>query len=112
MNAEQFNDLFERRQNLSHETLVKKAEEYASEHDRLHNFKRAGKMAGCSAIKALAGMKLKHDVSVADMIDDAERGVMPSRELLDEKIGDSINYLHLLEALFIEAIEIDEYDLP
>jgi len=106
MKAEQFNEIFERRQNLSNETLVKKAEEYATDHDRLHNFKRAGEMAECSAIKALAGMKLKHDVSVADMIDDAERGVMPSRELLDEKIGDSINYLHLLEALFVEQIEV------
>ena len=48
-------------------------------------------------------MKVKHDVSVDDIVDDLKRGVVPPKEFVAEKIGDSINYLLLLEGLIEEA---------
>lgn len=41
----------------------------------------------------------KHTVSVYDLIEDYEQGKAISKEMWDEKIGDSINYLLLLTAL-------------
>ena len=38
-------------------------------------------------------------VSVDDIIDGLARGIVPPKELVAEKIGDSINYLLLLEGL-------------
>ncbi len=81
--------------------LCSKAEEYATD-DRLHNFKVAGKLQKCTAVKALGGMMAKHTVSVYDLIDDYEQGEAISKETWAEKIGDSINYLLLLTALLAE----------
>jgi hypothetical protein len=47
-------------------------------------------------------MMAKHWVSVLDIIDKLVTNNYVSGELIDEKIGDSINYLILLEAMLIE----------
>lgn len=88
------------------QTLGNKAKEYASRKDRLHNFGKAKEIYRCETREyALLGMLNKHLVSVIDMILNYEKcGFLPSKELIKEKIGDSINYLILLEALFLEDI--------
>jgi len=81
---------------------VKNAE-YSRNDDKLHNFKRAGALLGCTPHEALVGMWSKHLVSVLDMVSDyAAFGKIPDSKMLDEKFTDAINYLHLLEALFRE----------
>ena len=50
--------------------------------------------------KALAGMFMKHLVSVLDLI---EGSLSPSEYMVNEKIGDAINYLILLEAVLKEG---------
>lgn len=84
-------------------TLNIKGEEYSREGDRLWNFKRAGVKKGETPAQALMGMKVKHDVSVDDIVDMLARGHVPSRAAMFEKIGDSINYLLLLAGLIEEA---------
>jgi hypothetical protein len=84
--------------------LLEKAKDYATEDDRLHNFKFAGRIAGISPERALMGFKLKHDVSVQDIVNDLDGGKLPVIERVKEKIGDCINYLILLEALIIERL--------
>lgn len=79
--------------------LAIKADEYASSADRLHNFKTAAKMLDTTPEVALVGMAIKHAVSVQDMVIQPE---IITPELIDEKIGDCINYLVLLEALMLE----------
>lgn len=86
-------------QKVSVETLLNKAKEYATDGDRLHNFKVAADVQGISPTAALAGMMAKHTVSVYDMIGTSE--VYPL-DLWEEKIKDSINYLFLLWALLNE----------
>lgn len=83
------------------DVLGTKADEYATT-DRLHNFKIAGELQNCTPIKALGGMMSKHTVSVYDLINDYEAGKEIPLDLWNEKIGDSINYLLLLNALIIE----------
>jgi hypothetical protein len=83
-------------------TLIRKATEYAREDGRLHNFHVAGMMSRQSPEKALLGMMLKHDVSIRDIVEDLDRGIFPTDELLTEKITDLINYHVLLKALIVE----------
>lgn len=102
MNTETFNQIVDKRVEKIKATLIKKAAEYSSDDDRLHNFKIAGRINGETPEKALWGMMAKHLVSVIDIIADSNRGRLPSAAIRDEKLGDAINYLILLEALLIE----------
>lgn len=99
MTNQEFTDVFDRRMELARKVLVKKGEEYASNTDRLHNFKQAGAMLGESPEQALWGMNAKHIISMQDMIKAPDT---VTEAQADEKIGDAINYLILLEALLKE----------
>ena len=100
MNIEDFDKLLNNRLNKIKETLSSKAKEYASG-DRLYNFKYAAKINNISQEKALWGMATKHLVSVIDLVNGR---INLSNEIVDEKIGDMINYLILLEAVLKEKI--------
>lgn len=82
--------------------LGTKGEEYATDSDRLHNFKVAAQVQGITNKEALSGMMAKHTVSIYDMIGD---GKDHSLEKWDEKILDHINYLILLRAIVVEEDE-------
>jgi len=86
--------------------MCKKSAEYARGEDKLHNFKKASQMRGLPPEECLRGMKLKHDVSIDDMLDDL---INPdkeySQELWQEKLHDEINYLFLLWALLYERYD-------
>lgn len=95
-----------------------KSDEYSSEGDKLHNFKRAGRIAGTSPEKALMGMAMKHLVSILDIIDKLDKqcgtdeNKFPSKEdiltinaymkMVHEKVGDLTNYMYLFEGHIIE----------
>ena len=102
MNAKDFNEIVAARMDWCNKTLCAKGDEYARDGDRLWNFKAAGRKRNQHPAQALAGMEVKHDVSVDDIIDGLARGIVPPKELVAEKIGDSINYLLLLEGLIEE----------
>ena len=111
MNAKDFNKIVAARMVWCNKTLCAKGDEYAREGDRLWNFKVAARKLNCHPAEALAGMMVKHTVSVDDIIDGLSRGIVPPKELVAEKIGDSINYLLLLEGLIEEARgEVPEVD--
>lgn len=97
-----FDNLIERRLEKIRFTLTKKAQEYATSNDRFHNFKVAAQIENTTPEKALKGMMVKHEVSVKDLIEG--RGDITAA-LIDEKIGDNINYLILLEGLLKEKLE-------
>lgn len=99
MTAEQFDAIVESRLAFIKTILGKKAKEYAIG-DRLYNFKRAAEILRTTPQRALAGMLAKHLVSVLDLI---EGSLTPSEYMVNEKIGDAINYLILLEAVLKEG---------
>ncbi len=82
--------------------LGSKAAEYAKDDNRLHNFDTAARVLGTTPEKALDGMMVKHEVSVRDMINSPES---VTKELVDEKIGDFINYLVLLEHMLLRRVK-------
>jgi hypothetical protein len=106
MTSEKFDEIVESRLEKCRGVLAKKGVEYSQDSDRLSNFKTAAKFESEGPEMALRGMLTKHIVSVYNIVDDIEfDDVLPSRELLGEKIIDCINYLMLLEALIEERRE-------
>lgn len=94
-----FNSIVEAKIEEIRNTLVGKAKEYAADHDRLHNFAVTAKVRDQNLTQALAGMMVKHTVSVYDMINSGEAY---SKALWDEKTGDHLVYLLLLQATIVE----------
>lgn len=103
MNDPVFVDLVKTRTLKIQNVLAKKAKEYARG-DRLHNFKRAAKALNCTPERACISFWMKHVVSILDMVDDIEAGRLNTIPLWDEKIGDAVNYLILLEGLVVERL--------
>lgn len=90
-------------------SLVVKAKEYVRNEDRMHNFNRASAKTGESRERAIRGFRLKHDVSVDDLLDDMDNGHIPTVEYVTEKYGDIINY-NILELMSV-LHKIDEHEL-
>jgi len=99
MEEEKFDKIVAIRLHKIEELLLRKSKEYAFNGDRLWNFKQAARFTGQSQQKALWGIAAKHFASVDDLVN---KRLAPRREMIDEKIGDLINYLIILEAVFIE----------
>lgn len=99
MNSEWFEKVIKVQIKTCEDVLIGKAKEYATDDDRLHNFKNAAGMMSCDPKEALAGMMAKHTISVYDM---CRSGKDYPIELWNEKITDHINYLLLLKAIVEE----------
>ena len=97
MNQKEFDALLNQRLAKIKDILQSKGTGYSFNNDRLHNFKVAARITGESSPQALWGMALKHLVSMEDLI---KGRLENTRGNVDEKLGDMINYLILLEALF------------
>lgn len=107
MNSEQFEKIIEDQIETCKGILLKKAGEYATGGDRLHNFKAASGMMGCAPTDALSGMMAKHTISIYDM---CRSGHSYPMELWNEKITDHINYLLLLKAAVVEELQQEKDD--
>ena len=104
MNNKIFEDYVEDRIKLIKQVLKNKGKEYSPDIDRLHNFRRAAILRKTTPENVLLGMKVKHTVSIEDIVDNIEQGKLPTIELLAEKIGDEINYWIILEIIIKERI--------
>ena len=99
---EQFDEQLDELLKVTKSVLGSKANEYASEHNRYHNFvlsRNVLQMASASRIsipQMILALATKHSTSCMDII----RAVTAKRKLrrafIDEKFGDLINYLFLL----------------
>jgi hypothetical protein len=101
MKHSDFDLIVEKRKEQITAVLARKSKEYSSEDDRFHNFKRAAVILETTQEKALAGMLVKHMVSVLDIVNNPDKF---TANAVDEKIGDSINYLILLEGTLYERM--------
>ena len=100
MNQQHFQAVVESRIERTLELLGVKGKEYARGGDRLSNFKRAASIKRETVEKAWLGIWSKHLVSILDMIDDVQAGCSPAPfAQWQEKIGDTIVYMILLEAI-------------
>ncbi len=96
MTNKRFNEIVEAELINIKNILVKKADEYNLEKDRLGFFKRAAIFSQSSSEKVLYGFLLKHLQSITDMINSEKKY---PKDMWLEKITDIENYLILLIAL-------------
>jgi len=113
MNSKDFSEVVDRRIKYIEDVLKCKGSEYATNKDRLSNFKEVAHLLSCTPERALMGFVAKHIVALVQFVKEREE----CRELRDfgywnEKIGDIINYMILLDALVCERITDyqDSYD--
>lgn len=99
MKTNEFDKIVNERIKKIKDILTSKAGEYASEEDRLFNFKIAAKINRVKPAEALWGMASKHLASILKIIEEVGNGKKVQKDVSDEKIGDMINYLILLEAV-------------
>jgi len=85
--------------------LLVKGREYRRNDNVFHNFDRGAAVIGQIPEKVLYGFMLKHLVSVMDMLDDIEKGKIPPAPVVDEKVGDIMVYMVILEAMIKNRIE-------
>jgi hypothetical protein len=101
-----FEECIENRIRNIREVLSIKAKEYATDTNRFHNFDVGARILNTTPEAALQGMMLKHIVSILDLVHWASTNEdMLTESIIDEKIGDTINYLLLLEGLLLRRIE-------
>lgn len=99
MDNAEFSKIVENQIEHCRSLLCKKGKEYDAEtDDRFHSFKVAAKLQNISTEQALAGMMVKHTISIYDMIGSE----CSNLALWDEKITDQINYLLLLKGLLMD----------
>jgi hypothetical protein len=96
MDIETFDKLVAEQLKQCSDILTVKAKEYATPTDRLHNFLVAAEVMDVPPRQALAGMMVKHTVSIYDMCN--SQYIYPDA-VWDEKITDHINYLILLKGI-------------
>jgi len=98
MTEQEFQEVLNARLIKIKETLSSKAKEYATDMDKLHNFNVGARLTGQTRERVLWGFALKHYISFLDILDGLDKGKLPSEAMVDEKVGDLINYLVLVEA--------------
>ena len=99
MTNEKFAEIVREQIERCETVLLRKSAEYSTKQDKLHNFRLAAGLQGCSEKEALYGMWAKHLVSLSDM---CRSGKSYALELWQEKITDTINYALLLYGLVRE----------
>lgn len=82
--------------------LTSKAADYASDVDRLANFKRGAALVDLTPKQYAQALVTKHIVAIADKVISDE---VMTPTFVAEKIGDVINYMMLIEALNQEKIK-------
>lgn len=105
MKIDNFEKLFhEIVEECKQKALINKSKEYVRGDNKFHNFLRAAEIKHIHLIEAEEGMRIKHIVSILDMIDDAvKHDIYPSKELAMEKITDNIVYQMILLGMLIEG---------
>lgn len=93
MSSEEFNDLLDKLDGSSLQTLKEKNAKYSTNGDCLHNFRSGGDIFGGTPAQACWGYLTKHLVALRDMVD---RNDFSDNSDFLEKCQDSINYIRFL----------------
>ena len=110
MTENRFEQIVDETLNQIKETLIQKGREYRRNNNPFHNFDEGSKRSGLIREKVLDGMLLKHEISIADMTNDLEKGILPKIETVEEKFGDNLIYLILKKASIIDKIENEKLE--
>lgn len=87
------------------ELLLVKGKEYRRNNNPYHNFEKGAQMTGETPQKVLHGFQLKHLISLSDIRNDIAFGVLPKKEVVNEKINDVLVYTLIEKAMILEQIK-------
>jgi hypothetical protein len=111
MDRPTFDQIVGKRLDLIKKVLVSKGKEYSTETDVFHNFRAAAGVSFHNAPEKVAWeFMTKHLQSIKDILNHVEIGGFngyPSEALVEEKIGDAVNYLILIEGMLKERIKYE-----
>ena len=110
MNNKKFEKLCNEVLDEAQNTLFWKSQEYASDEDRLANFRQPSSMMNCSPAEVCLMYQMKHISSIAKMAKESSQGVLPTQELLMEKCKDMLNYTLIFYTIMTEMIEQQAQD--
>lgn len=108
MEKEFFKSVLDKTLDTTKHALGIKAMEYIRNDNAMHNFDVGARKTGQIRERVIYGFALKHHISIDDIRDDLEKGILPSEELIEEKFGDAINYLILEKASILHKIMISK----
>lgn len=107
-----FDLLVEQRLEKIKATLLSKGHEYSADSDRLHNFYQSAKVLRCCPEKVALAFVTKHITSAIDIVEalnkfddemqkyhSALKPTNVTKEIVEEKLGDIINYFIILEII-------------
>ena len=83
------------------ELLIIKGKEYRRNNDPYHNFNEGAKIMDVRAMTVLNFFRLKHLISIADLLKDLEQGIKVSEAQVNEKYNDVLVYT-LIELAYAE----------
>lgn len=104
MKRDDFYKVVDTRISKINSVLLSKEKEYADGGDRLSSFNIGASRINKIREEIIQGFMLKHELSVCSIIDEIKNGKLPSKELVDEKFGDVINYYIILEASIMDRL--------
>ena len=109
MNVTDFNKVIEKRIELIKLIMLSKGKEYSIDSDKFHNFKQSVGISFHTCPEKIAWeFSVKHFQSIKDTLDSVDNGdVNYTNKYIEEKIGDAINYLILIEGMLKERL-LDE----
>lgn len=81
--------------------FLKKGEEYQRNNDVFHNFNEGAKKTGLTPMEVLKGFRLKHDISVDDIIEDIKKNHDVKEETIHEKLDDILIYTIILKTMLL-----------
>lgn len=105
MDAKHFEELCRELLDKSETTLFSKAKEYVYDEDRLANFRQPTTMVNMSQAEVCLMFQMKHIASISKIAKETSQGILPSKELLQEKCQDMLNYTLLFYANVMDMIE-------
>lgn len=107
--SKDFDEVIQQTLDRCKELLIIKGKEYRRNNDPFHNFNEGSKISGLIPEKVLDGFLLKHEISINDMTNDIEKGILPIEDKVNEKFDDNIIYLLIKKAMILNRIK-QEYD--
>lgn len=109
MTGKRFDEIVNEQLENCSKTLVIKGREYRRNDNPMHNFDIGVQQSTSDETReeVIWGMARKHWISIQDIRGDIKKGKLPTKEMLDEKFGDMINYLLLEKASIVDKIDYD-----
>ena len=103
MQASEFESVWMEQVSIEKAMLLERADAYATNGDRLGNFKEGGQLNGCHPLRYGFNLVSKHIIALRDLIVKIEAGGKCNDEKFQEYVTDIRNYAVLLKALSLET---------